>query len=272
MDGLEETPDVSGIDTEVETPETESSAGNPNWDEMLSQIPDSFHHLITPHLTKWDQGVQQRFQQIQQDNSGYAPYKDIMEQGVDPQAIQQAMSVMGMLNDKPDQFFREMQTFYKDDPRFAQSDVSQGQQEYDLSEEDQQPSQYNIETDPRFIEMKNNQDIMANFLSNQVQEKENAAEDAALDNEMTALTQKYGEYDQEYVLGLAQGGVDLEVAVQRYHAMVNGIRTAPTPGSNLPRVVTPGGGVPSTAIDPAAMNNSDTKSLVASYLATLNQS
>jgi hypothetical protein len=255
---------------QVDTGTENDTGGNPAWNDLLSQIPDNLHHLVTPHLQKWDQGVQQRFSQLQKEQSGYAPYKDFVEQGVDPQAIQQALAVMSMINDKPDQFYNEMQTYYKDDPRFQQQSSDQGQQEpeVDLGGE---PPKFNIEDDPRFQQMQQQQEIIANFLGNQVTEQQNAQEDAALDQEMKALETKHGAYDEDYVLGLAQAGVPLEDAVLRYQGLVGKVRNAPTPGSNFPPVVTPGGGVPSTAIDPAGLTNKETRELIASFLATQNE-
>jgi hypothetical protein len=244
---------------------------NPAWNDLLNEIPSSLHHVVTPHLTKWDQGIQQKFQQIQQDTSVYEPYKDFVDNKVDPQSIQQALAVMGMLNDKPEQFFQEMQNFYSDDPRFKGilKPEGQGQQEFDLGEDQQkQQQQYNLESDPRFQQLTQQQEIIANFLSTQVQQQEQAKEDAALDAELTAMTQKFGEFDEDYVLGLVSSGIDLDKAVQRYKNIEAKFRQAPLPGSNLPPVVNPGGGVPSTAINPADLSSQDTKNLIASYLAS----
>lgn len=241
---------------------------NPAWNDLLNEIPSSLHHVVTPHLTKWDQGIQQKFQQIQQDSSVYEPYKDFIDNRVDPQAIQQALAVMGMLNDKPEQFFQEMQNFYSDDPRFKDilKAEGQGQQEYDLSE-DQNQQQFNLESDPRFQQLTQQQEIIANFLASQVQSQEQAQEDEALDTELNSLKQEFGEFDEDYVLGLASSGIDLKQAVQRFKSMESKFRQAPLPGSSLPPVVSPGGGVPSTAIDPAALSSQETKNLIASYLA-----
>jgi hypothetical protein len=275
--------DVDGLVDTTGTPDPNDSggngpddtSGNPAWNDLLNEIPQSLHHIVTPHLTKWDQGVQQKFQQIQQQNSNYEPYKDFVDNKVDPQAIQQALAVMGMINEKPDQFYKEMQTFYKDDPRFAPDpNTSQGVPEVDPTQQQQnqqQQPQFNIETDPRFQQMQQQQEIIANFLSSQVTQQQAQQEDAALDKEMKTLETKYGQYDEDYVLGLAQSGIGLEQAVQRYKQVEAKFRSSGVPGSNFPPVVSPNGGVPSTAIDPKTLSRQDTKSLIASYLATQNQ-
>ena len=262
VEGLVNTGEDAG---QVEDTGTGNEEGNPAWKDLLSAVPDSLHHVITPHLQKWDQGVQNRFQQLQQDNSVYEPYKEFVDQGVAPQDIQQAMAVMAMINDNPDQFYKEMQSFYKDDPRFAQQDTSQGQQEsLDLGE---QQKQFDLSQDPNFQTIARQQEIIAQFLSGQVQDGEAQQADIALDKELAGLTTKYGQFDEDYVLGLANGGVDLEVAVQRYQNVISRTRT-PVPGSNLPTVVTPGGGIPSTAIDVAKIDRKGTRQLIADYLAT----
>jgi len=264
IEGLPNTGEPSG-DTGVDTDTGGDTGGNPAWKELLDSVPDSLHHVITPHLQKWDQGVQGRFQKLQQDNSVYEPYKEFVDQGVDPQSIQQAMAVMAMINDNPDQFYKEMQSFYKDDPRFAQQQDSQGQPEsVELGE--QQP-QFDLENDPRFQTLAQQQEIIAGFLANQVADQEATQADAALDQEIKTLETKYGSFDEEYVFGLANAGVDLEVAVQRYQNLVTRARN-PVPGSNLPNVVAPGGGVPSTAVDVGKMDRKSTRALIQDFLST----
>ena len=265
--------ELDGIVTEpvgepVVEPTSDDNGGNPAWKDLLDSVPDSLHHVITPHLQKWDKSVENRFQQLQQNSSVYEPYKEFVDQGVDPQSIQQAMAVMSMINDNPDQFFREMQTFYKDDPRFAQQqDNSQGQTEsLDLGDQQQQ-QQYNLENDPRFQTISQQQEIIANFLAGQVADQEAQQADSALDAEVKALQTKYGDFDEEYVFGLANAGVDIEVAVQRYQNLVTRSRN-PVPGKNLPNVVAPGGGIPSTAVDIGKMDRKDTRALIADFLST----
>lgn len=261
-DPVEEPTELAPTDTSGE----EDAGGNPAWKDLLANVPDSLHHVITPHLQKWDKSVENRFQKLQQDSSVYEPYKEFVDQGVDPQSIQQAMAVMSMINDNPDQFFREMQTFYKDDPRFAQQqENSQGQTEsLDLGE--QQP-QFDLESDPRFQTIAQQQEIIAQFLAGQVAEQEQSEADAALDQEVKGLQEKYGAFDEEFVFGLANAGVDIEVAVQRYQNLISKARN-PVPGSNLPNVVSPGGGVPSTAVDVGEMDRKSTRALIQDFLST----
>lgn len=264
VEGLVNTGET-GTETSSEDTSSEETGGNPAWKDLLASVPDSLHHVITPHLQKWDQGVQSRFQQLQQDNSVYEPYKELIDNQVDPQSIQQAMAVMAMINDNPDQFFKEMQTFYKDDPRFAQQqENSQGQESVDLGEQGQQ---FDLESDPRFQTIAQQQEIIAQYLAGQVADQEASQADVDLDTEIKALETKYGAFDEEFVFGLANAGVDLEVAVQRYQNLVTRSRN-PVPGSNLPNVVAPGGGVPSTATDISKLDRKGTRALIQDFLST----
>jgi len=111
------------------------------------------------------------------------------------------------------------------------------------------------------------QEIIAGFLANQVADQEATQADAALDQEIKTLETKYGSFDEEYVFGLANAGVDLEVAVQRYQNLVTRARN-PVPGSNLPNVVAPGGGVPSTAVNVGKMDRKSTRALIQDFLST----
>lgn len=253
---------------------TDSNGINPAWNDLLGALPDSLHSQVIPHLKSWDTGVQTKFQQVQ---SQYAPYKDIVGQ-VAPEDIQSALDVMRALNEDPQGFYSSMGEYYNLTPaqqaqaQQANANSGQGQpDEYDLSDIEPDGSNFDLEKDPRFQQLSQQQQVIAEFLSSQAEAAQAQKEDAELETALTSLKEKHGEFDEQYVLGLASNGVGLEDAVTRYVEMVNKIRSTPSPGANLPPVVTPGGGVPSTSVNPAELDKKGTQSLVMSILQNANQ-
>jgi len=245
--------------------------GNPAWGEILDKTPSQLHPMMIPVFQKWDKN----FQDVQ---SRYAPYKDYVDNNVSPDDIGQALQITHLLNNNPRAVFDEMvKTFGETwgvSVQEAQQAVAQQLQgvpqntdSYDLSEGAQQ--QFDITKDPRYQEMQQKVDTVANYWASQIQEQENAEVEAALDREVEALEQKYGQFNKQIVYSLAANGMPLEQAVQVWK---NDVTTRqPSPGSNYPPVMAPGGGSPSQAVDVSSISSKDTIGLVKSWIQQANK-
>ena len=79
------------------------------------------------------------------------------------------------------------------------------------------------------------------------------------------------EFDEDYVITLLANGVDGEEAVSRYQKIVETAapKSAPNPA---PRIMPSGGGVPSNAIDPKTLSDSQTQDLVTQILQQASES
>ena len=92
-------PIVPGNDSSQQLDQQGSEGGgHPAWQEILDVLPDSLHSVVRPTLEKWDKGVEERFNTFHQQ---YDPYKEFVENEVDPLLIQQAMGVLQKLNEDP---------------------------------------------------------------------------------------------------------------------------------------------------------------------------
>lgn len=249
-----------------------TSGGNPAWTELYGVLPDSLHTVVSPVLEKWEQGTQQKFQQYAEQVKQYEPYQGFVEQGVAPDQIEQALAMAQLIDSDPKGFMQQMQAFFGGDEQ-QQPNQQQGQQQSNdnfVGTFDEQP--FDIENDPRFQQLKQNQDQIAAFLAQQVEAEQAQQADSYLDNELNSLSQKYGEFDEEFVLGLATNGVPLEDAVQRYQSLVERVRTTPAPDAGLPNIMSPGGGLPSEQINPADMSDAQRKQYVMNVLAQASKS
>jgi len=256
---------------EVSVPSPEDVVrGNPAWGEILDKTPSQLHPMMIPVFQKWDKN----FQDVQ---TRYAPYKDYVDNNVSPDDIGQALQITHLLNNNPRAVFDEMvKTFGETwgvSVQEAQQAVAQQIQgvpendSYDLSQGAQQ--QYDITKDPRYQEMQQKVDTVANYWASQIQEQENREVEEALDREVEALEQKYGQFNKQIVYSLAANGMPLEQAVQVWKN--DAISRQPSPGSNYPPVMTPGGGSPSQAVDVSSLSSKDTIGLVKSWIQQANK-
>lgn len=251
-------------DEEEGTTETENSdGGNPSWQELYGVLPDNLHSLVTPVLEKWESGTQAKFTEYAERDKSYEPYQQFIDGQVDPQQIEQALSVAQLIDSDPRAFMAQMQAFFGEDQQQQQPDDDEQRRSFD-----EQP--FDISTDPKFQQISQQQEVIAGFLAKQIEDQRASEEDSQLDNALVAMTEKYGEFDQDYVFGLLLNGVDLEQAVTQYHTLVDNIRSRPAADHNLPNIVSPSGGMPSEYVDPAEMTDQQRKAYVMSVLQQAN--
>lgn len=235
--------------------ESEETGGHPAWKEILDALPTSLHSVVTPSLEKWDQGVQERFQQVQ---SKYEPYKGILESELPPDSIERAITLQNMLEQDPQGFYERMKNYF-----------DQGQQNSD-EEDAYTPGEDDEEVDPRFAQLEQSQQMVAQQVQAMMEKEANEKAEAELTSKLEGLRQEHGDFDEEFVINyaIANGGnlSAIDKGMSKYLELVGKIKGAPAPGSNLPKVVSPGGATQSSAIDPATLDKNATQNLVVSLL------
>jgi hypothetical protein len=237
----------------------EQTGENPAWQELYQVLPDSLRPVVAPVLEKWESGTQRQFQQNAETMKAYEPYQPLIDAGIPVDRIEQALAVAQLIDTDPRGFLQQMQQF------FPEEEAPQGEQQQQQQTFEEQP--FSIETDPNFRKVQEQQDLLAQVLYQQLEADKAKQEDEALDQELNRLTQTYGEFDEDYVFGLALNGVELEDAVKRYFQKIEQIRTAPRPDAGLPQIIPPGGGMPSERIDPANMTDAQRRAYVVAALA-----
>lgn len=246
--------------------ESASSGGNPAWQPILDKLPAGLHEMIRPELENWDRGVQEKFQQVQ---SRYAPFKDFVENGVSPEDIQRAMQVYSLLNNNPRALYDHMGQYYKFAQEQAAASGDQGQQEFDEYDLDD-PEGKNSDTagiaPEKFEQLERQQQIIAQVLYQEYQRKQQEAADAELEQELARLREEHGDFDEEFVIAVAAQTGDLPGAVAKYNEIISRKVGAPRPGSDLPRVMTPGSSTPSTQVNPAELDSKGTRELIVEML------
>lgn len=232
------------------------------WADYLEPLPESVRPLVEPTFKKWDADVTQRFQQVHSEYEPLKPYQELMQQGFTPDIAQQAFGLVQALQEDPESVYRML----------AESlgyNVEQGIAEPDVPALDDEDGY----EDPRMREYMQMTEQMAEILVQEQQAKQAAEEDAKLDAKLNELREKYGDYDEEYVLAYMQVGHSPEEAVAKYQQAMKASfeRIQGAQSASAPAVLGSGGGLPSQSINPAQLSSKDTKNLVAQYLAQANQ-
>jgi hypothetical protein len=234
-------------------------AGHPAWRQILSQVPEEYHDAIIPTLQQWDAGVSRRFQRIHDE---YAPYKELGE--FEPDSVKEAMSVYNALNNDPAATWEAIGRVYGLSPQQV-SQAASDDEDFDM--DDLPPAIRDR------LNRLDEHDRTLGALSQQIQQQQQAAameqEDEALEEYLEELRGEYGDFDEDYVVGLIAAGLDGEDAVERFQELIEDIanNTEFEEVSSYPQVMSGGGGNPDfSEIDTSKMTNQDTQSLIAEIL------
>lgn len=246
-----------------------SDGTNPAWGSILEKLPTSLHSQITPELQKWDQGVQNRFQDLQ---SKYDPYKSLVEEQVDPAFVQQALALANAFNQNPRGLYDQIVGVFGEEWGLnGQPTEDQGiPEDVDSSITDINKL---LESNPQLKELADNQVVLAQYLMEQEQEKQSRIVESNLDNAIASLTEKYGDtWDPDYVFTVASQDPNVETdyagAIERAIVKFQGL-VGNAPRKTGPSVVAPSSSVPSDRVDIAGLSSKDARSLVAHLLSTV---
>lgn len=263
QDTSQQTPPQEVTTTPVQQQQTQApSKLNPAWNGLLEKLPPSFHPSVTPILSEWDQNYQKSLEKVQ---SQYAPYQEFVENQVSPEDIQVALGIMQQLNENPQGFYQQMGDFLDSlEPSGGAPD--QGQQ-YDPTV-DLGGNDFNIEEHPKFKELMNNQQVLAQALMQQREEEQLARHNAQIDADLAEIKTAHPDINEVMVLQLALGkSITLKEAADELVAYNESILTS-SQRPPAPRVFNPaGGGTPAPqAIDPKSLDDKGRRSLVAEVL------
>ena len=227
---------------------------NPAWSELLGVLPTQLHGVVKPHLQKWDQNYQRDVQQV---HSQYQPWQQFADQGIEPDDVTQAMQILQTMNENPQAVYEALAEHLGIS---EQGGAESEGEEYGAEEEE----------DPRYAELRQGYENLAQIVVGQHEEKQAAQEDKQLDDYLNQLTQTLGEYDERYVLALMDTGMSGEDAVREFQNLISE-KAGAVNRPPAPTVMSPGGSPPSQAINPAELDDKGRRSLVAQMLQTVAQ-
>jgi len=204
---------------------------NPAWNNFLEVIPQELHDKVTPLLTEWDKGVQDKFTKVQQE---YAPWKDVISAAGNPQEAAFALQLMRAVQEDPEMIYNSLKERYKfgeTPPEVTAQGQGQGE-----------PQTLDPAIAARIQQLEQGQQTVAQIIQAQHTAELEAREAQALDSELSNAKKQYGDFDERFVLALAANGVPVMDAAKQFADMKTAIAQQYSP---KPLIMGAGGGMPS---------------------------
>ncbi len=246
----------------TEAPVAESLASEPQqetrapWADYLEPLPESVRPLVEPTFRKWEADTTRKFQEVHSQYEPFKPYEDILPQFGSPDNAAAALEVMRVLNEDPERLY----TILAEQYGFGNGE--QGSADTDPGETDDDG-----ETDPRFKEIEETTNMLAELYLEEQRKREEAEEDEELAKLLEATKAKYPDtYDEEWVLTHMDAGLSPDEAMAKYMDKFGKYLQA-SPPPVAPTILGGGGGLPSSSIDPNTLSPSARRALVAQMLA-----
>lgn len=249
-----ELPDTTidqGLANEQETVEQK-----PPYAEYLEGLPESIVPMVERAFKKWDADTTTKFQQVHSQYEPLKPWQQLQDNQISPDQAIQALTLLQKLQENPQAVYEEIGKAF--------GLGQQGQQEPQELDSYGEPG--SLKDDPEFARMNQMTQAMAEYLIQQEDAKKQAAADAAIDNELTQLKQKHGDFDERFVVTQMMNGATGEQAVQMFQQAVNHA-VAQRQRPSAPTIMNAGGGIPSQTVDVGKLQKKEVLSLVQQMLA-----
>lgn len=233
--------------------------------EFLEGLTPEQRKLVEPAVKQWDAGVTRRFQELQ---TQYAPFRPLLESGVEIADVQNALQIYTLLDQNPQYLYQLLKTELEgaggEGAPGVQGQGEPGDEEYELPPQVQQQ----IDQLQAVVEALAQQTLQSR------NEQTVQQEDAELSEYLDLLKTEKGDFDETYVLArMARGesGADAvdawnRVLQERLNGAGQGNGAPPVPGSELPPILSGGGTVPVTSENIGTAKDKDVQSLVANIL------
>ena len=229
----------------VAPPAAPAEGENPAWASALEKFPEGLRGVARETFSEWDRNTQAKFNQIHEQ---YKPFKPFLDQGLDPEWMQQAVTVAQQLETDPEGFTRTIAqhlglTFAEaqqaiEDATGAGTDTG--------------------ETDPRLVELQQSQAALIEMFQQQEQARQfeqlSVQAEQSLTSELAQLEATHGKMtdvvrnevlQRALMMNAATGQpASLEDAYASLEQFVSQIRSVPRPGAMAPRVIPSGSSVP----------------------------
>ena len=262
--------------------EQDPPQGHPAWMELLNEVPEDLHPILTPKLEEWERNLAAKLQGTTEQYKPYEVYKPLVDNNVPLEDVERALWLATKLNEDPksvvDEAIRAFNLEYAPVSQ-QQQNPSDEEEEYDLE------GLEGLENHPAFQEIKKRAEELAAWREQQERERE---EEEASNGLREALDELHNQYDikQEdgtvipgfddlYVTALMAQGVDPEAAIKSFNDTFEQ-RIALAGGNQQQQQVTPpvvmggdgntGSGTPQENIRMGDLKNGDVQNLVLQML------
>lgn len=255
--------------TEVSTGPEDNSGFNPAWEPIKEKLGDAAFQLIQPELSKWDQGVNKRFETL---NEQFAPYKELGT----PEELTNYKNIIEQMDSNPEAMYEALGNFLQENGRMPSK--AEAQEIADEIDEEAETS----EIDPRLEELAKGQEQIRQFLEAQQEAEIQAQAEAELNAEIADLesSRGYSKDDMQEIIRTAaflssqsDKVVPLSVAADQFDALRERILTTPRPGDSAPKLLPTSGGNAAATLNKSvgSLSRNETQDLISAYLSQSNQ-
>lgn len=255
---------------------------NPAWEPLRQQLGLQFE-TIKPELAKIDKSFNEHVTKV---NGQYAPWKQFAEQGITPEQVSQAFTMLQRLNDNPEEIYNALGKFLQENGRLPQT-ASEAAQVAEDAEED--GDEYLSDEAKEIKALKKKLADFEALVTGQTEQAQQAAEAAQRE---AMVVQAEQELQQEFIaFKTAHPGISdedmLEIQQRHYFYALQGpehirsledvgkeffalqerIRSTPRPTDKAPRLPGAGGAVPQgQAKDPSEYSREESQEALAALL------
>lgn len=223
--------------------------------------------VVQKYVRPWDQQVNARFREIHQQ---YEPYKKL---GVPYEDLQAAVTIAQLLDNDPEYVWRTLgqefgyggQTQQTSTPSPTPA-VAAGNGGNGAGNGDPYSGQLPEPFVAEFGQMRELVTALAQEMLKSRQQTQQQQQDQQLEEHLTALKKKYGDFDEDFVISHMWRGKSGDDAVQAYKQLVqNALNSQASRSRPVPPVLGGGGAVPA-GVNPAELSRKDAKGLMAQML------
>lgn len=240
--------DEFGGSTNTDQSQSTETSGNPAWKPFLDVVPTPFHKQVEPVLREWDTNFQNKLNQVQ---SQYAPYKQFLDQQVSPDQLTQGMRLMQMIAENPRAFYDRMTEHYAGEWGLNSGQgTDEDENAFDLDDQEQTYGQLSPQQQQEIEQLRQQQTTIAQYLAQELEQKEQAKFNEQVDQEFKQVAEKYGELTQAHVDAIVSMAIQNQMtaveAADKLFSFTPAPKAQQQQANSIPRVVAPNGGVPTT--------------------------
>lgn len=268
---VSDSPELTYVDSSPDTNDSQESGQpnvNPAWNELLSAVPQEFHQHLLGGLDKWDRGVQNRFQKVQQEYAPLKAYEEFAKLNVAPDVINEAMQFQHALRTDPQAVYNWMQEQYKFGQQTSQGQEDNSENEFELSETDA------FFNDPRYKEMAAKAEFAEQAIKQFNQQAVTNKVNTQVETETKAVQDKFPGLNiadvATYALGMAKNDNSMPNLMKAAEAMAGFVPNAAPPvervSDTAPPVISGNRGLPNNTPSFGSMTSDERSKFVADYM------
>jgi len=253
-------PNVEPIQGEI-TPDN-TPGPNPAWEPVLSLLPENFHSVVTPHFKEWDQAANSRIESL---NSKFKDFEPFVEHGISGEDLASGVRLINLLNENPQALYDALAQQLGVQQQTAPEVEPTGEEEPELN------------LPPGYDKLQQGVELMAQRMLDAENKQKQAEASAELEKELKAVETKHGKLNNDLFMPFLSNAINdnpkITVAqaadkfVELQNQIIQSSQAAQPFAPNLLGTTSGGGaGLPSNAIDPRTLNDTETKALVVQML------